>query len=80
MKHLIISIYDSGYGFGITIIDNNKVVDSYPNGTLNIASCLKRIYDTESTEDFEKRVKNKYGNEFDTICCIENASTEILKG
>lgn len=27
MKHLIVSIYDSGYGFNVTIIDNKKLVN-----------------------------------------------------
>lgn len=80
MKHLIVSIYDSGYGFNVTIIDNKKVTEYYPNGKLNIATSLQNKYDNHDDDFFEKYLKYTYGNEFDTICIIENASTTVIKG
>ena len=80
MKHLIVSIYDSGYGFNVTIIDNKKVIDYYPCSKLNIATSLQNKYDKYNENEFENYLRNTYGDEYDTICIIENASTTIIKG
>ena len=80
MKHLIVSIYDSGYGFNVTIIDNKKVTDYYPDEKLNIATSLQNVYDKHDEVYFETYLRETYKDEYDTICIIENASTTIIKG
>lgn len=80
MKHLIVSIYDSGYGFNVTIIDNKKVSEYYPCDKLNIATSLQNVYDNHDDKYFETYLRETYKDEYDTICIIENASTTIIKG
>lgn len=80
MKHLIISIYDSGYGFGVTLIEDNKITEYYPSEKLNIATSINNKYDNMDQNVFEEYLLETYGEEYDTICLIENASTTIIKG
>ncbi len=80
MKHLIVSIYDSGWEFNVTIIDNKKVTEYYPDEKLNIAKSLENKYRKFSQKDFEIYLLTTYGDEYDTICIIDNASTTVIKG
>ena len=80
MKHLIISIYDSGWGFSVLIIEDNKVIENYADNSNNIATELNNRYDYMGLSDLQDYVLKTYSEKFDTICCIDNAEINQWKG
>jgi hypothetical protein len=66
MKYLIVSIYDSGYGF--SICDNGKVIFESEEEYLTYVN-----FDV----DFREWLKNKY-KDYDLIIICEDGGTQVV--
>ena len=73
MKYLIVSIYDSGYGF--SICDNGNYI---PKFKITKISCEEyKWYDELIESAFYHKLKKKY-NDYDLIVVCEDGEVEVL--
>ena len=73
MKYLIVSIYDSGYGF--SVCDNGKYI---PKFKVTKASCEEYKWYYELIEPvFYYKLKKKY-SDYDLIIVCEDGEVEVL--
>lgn len=73
MKYLIVSIYDSAYGF--SVCDNGKYI---PKFKVNKNTCEEyKWYDELIAPVFYYKLKKKYSN-YDLIIVCEDGEVEVL--
>ena len=74
MRYLIISIYDSGFGFSVCV--NGKVLPKYDELSWSISKEIEPYWDIYDNVNYEEEFAKL---DFDLIVLCEDGATHVLK-